>query len=72
MVNVLADMSGPGTIGLFGDSSLFFVVSCEYQMEWLHLHFKRDTNFGNCYKFTTIVVVFIDHLMMRVNHGDVQ
>jgi len=29
MVNVLADMSGPGTIGLKGDSSLFFIVSGE-------------------------------------------
>ena len=49
MVNVLADMSGPGTIGLYGDSSLFFVVSCEYQTGRLHLHFERDTNFGNCF-----------------------
>ena len=27
IVNVLADMSGPGTIGILGDSKYFFIAS---------------------------------------------
>ena len=71
MVNVLADMSGPGTIGLYGDSSLFFVVSCEYQTGLLHLHFERDT-MEIVFKFTHIMVVFMNHLIMIVNRDDLR
>ncbi|KAK2180740.1 hypothetical protein NP493_429g02039 [Ridgeia piscesae] len=38
MVNVLADMSGPGTIGLKGDSSLFFIVSALATLCFVLLH----------------------------------
>lgn len=27
LVNVLGDMTGPGTVGLYGDSQMFFLVS---------------------------------------------
>lgn len=27
LVNVLADMTGPGTVGIFGDSADFFITS---------------------------------------------
>jgi hypothetical protein len=29
LVNVLGDMTGPGTVGLNGDSQMFFLVSCK-------------------------------------------
>lgn len=28
LVNVLSDMTGPGTVGIFGDSQMFYLVSC--------------------------------------------
>ena len=28
LVNVLSDMTGPGTVGIYGDSQAFFLVSC--------------------------------------------
>lgn len=38
MVNVLADMSGPGTIGLFGESDHFFIVSALATLCFVLLH----------------------------------
>ena len=32
LVNVLADMVGPGTIGIQGDSSHFFITSGKYSL----------------------------------------
>jgi len=29
LVNVLGDMTGPGTVGIYGDSQAFFLVSCK-------------------------------------------
>ena len=29
LVNVLGDMSGPGTLGIKGDSQAFYLVSCK-------------------------------------------
>ena len=30
LVNVLGDMTGPGTVGIKGDSQFFFLVSCKF------------------------------------------
>lgn len=29
IVNVLGDMTGPGTVGIYGDSQAFFLVTCK-------------------------------------------
>ena len=29
LVNLLGDMTGPGTLGLYGDSQAFYLVSCK-------------------------------------------
>lgn len=38
LVNVLADSSGPGTIGLKGDSDMFFVVSALLTLSFIFAH----------------------------------
>ena len=30
LINVLADMTGPGTIGIYGDSNKFFITSGKF------------------------------------------
>jgi len=36
-VNVLGDMTGPGTVGIKGDSQAFFLVSCNQEIKEIHL-----------------------------------
>ena len=38
LVNVLADMAGPGTIGISGHNPHFFIVSGSSGFAYLHLH----------------------------------
>lgn len=38
LVNVLADMTGPGTIGLYGDPHNFFVASAVISLAFILLH----------------------------------
>ena len=38
LVNVLADMTGPGTIGLKGESSYFFIASTVTSLAFTLLH----------------------------------
>jgi len=38
MVNVLADSSGPGTVGIYGDSSWFFLTSALTTLCFIFLH----------------------------------
>ena len=38
LVNVLADMAGPGTIGISGHNPHFFIVSGLSGFAYLHLH----------------------------------
>ncbi|KAI0237524.1 Gamma-secretase subunit Aph-1b [Lamellibrachia satsuma] len=61
MVNVLADMSGPGTIGLHGDSDLFFIVSSLATLCFVLLHTFWGIIFFNgmsqkCYHQVAVVV----------------
>ncbi|CAF0991301.1 unnamed protein product, partial [Brachionus calyciflorus] len=38
LVNVLGDMTGPGTVGIFGDSQYFFLVSASLTLCFILLH----------------------------------
>lgn len=38
LVNVLGDMTGPGTVGIFGDSQYFFLVSALLSLCFILLH----------------------------------
>lgn len=36
LVNVLGDMTGPGSVGIYGDSQVFFLVSCKYKSTFIY------------------------------------
>jgi len=45
LVNVLSDMTGPGTVGIYGDSQAFFLVSCIQLLEYFRVIMKYVGNF---------------------------
>ena len=57
IVNVLADMAGPGTIGIFGDSQYFFLASGELLFSCLLPCglFRKRRGVGGSYRACCVV-----------------
>ncbi|XP_013408214.1 gamma-secretase subunit Aph-1 [Lingula anatina] len=67
LVNVLADMSGPGTIGLNGESEYFFITSAFLTLAFIFLHtFWGVVFYAACDKksYVGIAVVILSHMLV--------
>lgn len=67
LVNVLADMAGPGTIGIHGDSKFFFLTSAFLTLCFVLLHtFWGILFFHACDKkrYPVIVLVVLSHMLV--------
>ena len=42
LVNVLGDMTGPGTVGIYGDSQAFFLVSCKHSLKHFISYLNKE------------------------------
>lgn len=66
-VNVLADIAGPGTVGLRGDSNLFFVTSAITTLCFILLHTAWAVLFFHALdmkKYLALVWVIGSHLLV--------
>jgi len=67
MVNVLADSAGPGTVGIYGDSSWFFLTSALTTLCFIFLHIFWGILFFNGVEkknYLHIGVVIASHLLL--------
>lgn len=66
LVNVLADMTGPGTIGLYGDPHNFFVASAVISLAFILLHVFWGILFFNALHrraYLQLAYVILCHLL---------
>lgn len=69
LVNVLADAAGPGTVGLHGDSNLFFLTSSLTTLCFVLLHTAWGVLFFHALdsrKFLPLVWVVTSHLLVSL------
>lgn len=67
LINVLADMAGPGTIGIYGDSQYFFVSSAVLTLCFILLHTFWGVIFFDAWdqkKYYMIGVVVASHMLV--------
>lgn len=67
IVNVLADMAGPGTIGIFGDSQYFFISSAFLTLCFILLHTFWGVLFFNGLdkkRYWMVAYVVLTHLLV--------
>ncbi|XP_064634494.1 gamma-secretase subunit Aph-1-like [Lineus longissimus] len=67
LINVLADMSGPGTIGLKGDSSQFFITSAFLTLCFILLHTFWGIVFFSAWdkrKFWQVAIIVALHMLV--------
>lgn len=67
LINVLADMAGPGTIGIYGDSKYFFLASAFLTLCFVLLHtFWGIIVFNACdrKRYAEIAVVVGSHMLV--------
>ncbi|XP_074605136.1 gamma-secretase subunit Aph-1 [Brevipalpus obovatus] len=69
MINVLADSTGPGTVGLFGDSRYFFITSAFHTLAFVLLHtfwgiiFFHSLDSKN---YLRLMIVPVSHLVVTL------
>jgi anterior pharynx defective protein 1 len=69
LVNVLADATGPGTVGLHGDSNLFFLTSALTTLCFILLHTAWGVLFFHALdkkKYLALVWVVMSHLLVSL------
>jgi anterior pharynx defective protein 1 len=69
LVNVLADATGPGTVGLHGDSNLFFLTSALLTLCFILLHTAWGVLFFHALdkkKYLALVWVVMSHLLVSL------
>ncbi|CAD6999647.1 gamma-secretase subunit Aph-1 [Ceratitis capitata] len=69
MVNLLADMSGPGTMGLKGGSDIFLITSATQALAMILLHTFWSVIFFNAFDINNyfhIVYVVVTHLFVSL------
>ncbi|OWF51909.1 gamma-secretase subunit Aph-1-like [Mizuhopecten yessoensis] len=67
IVNVLADMVGPGTVGIQGDSHFFFVVTAFLTLCFVFLHTFWGIIFFHAWdksKFQYVAIVVVSHMLV--------
>lgn len=67
IVNVLADMVGPGTIGIHGDSKYFFIATAFLTLCFIFLHIFWGVIFFNALdkkKYHMVGIVVASHLLV--------
>ena len=67
LVNILADATGPGTVGLHGDSNLFFLTSSLTTLCFILLHTAWGVLFFHALdkkKYLGLVWVVTSHLLI--------
>ncbi|KAA0202170.1 hypothetical protein HAZT_HAZT011914 [Hyalella azteca] len=66
LVNVLADMTGPGTVGLYGDSPSFFIATTFTSLAFIFLHVCWGVIFFaamHTRRYLLIAYVIMSHLL---------
>lgn len=72
LVNMLADATGPGTVGLHGDSNLFFVTSALTTLCFVLLHTAWGVLFFHALdtgKYLGLAWVLLSHLSVSLLVG---
>lgn len=59
LVNVLGDMTGPGTVGIYGDSQYFFLVSCKINFYYFLHKFKSIETFETYLALITLCFILL-------------